>query len=162
MASAVEQLVNSNTSDTPVSFNDYYNAYGRDKHGDAWIDAMPDSLGARITNFFTGTANSAKQDYENYLADFEHKKNLKTQQAEWAREDSKVQRAVADIKKAGLNPWLALNGGSMSSAISASDSASVRYKAREQYLKNDKSNDKGLNVLGTALKIILFAAMMAA
>lgn len=39
-----------------------------------------------------------------------------TSQAIWEREDSAYQRMVADMKKAGLNPWTGISSGGLSSS----------------------------------------------
>ena len=153
MGSAVEQLTNNYQTSTPVSFYDYYNAYGQDRYGAKnWTKVDPNSFGGRFQNFMSGTGSSAKQQYEQYLAEYEYQRNLKAPQND-------VQKAVADIKAAGLNPWLALNGGSMSSAVTASQSASARYEVRDKQLKGDKSG-KASSLLGSALKILIMAAIM--
>lgn len=159
MPSAVDQLVNGYETSSPVDWADYYNAYGRD-HSSSWTNANPDSLGAKINNWFTGDADAARSAYENYLNEYKNHRDTKAQQSEWAREDSSVQRAVADIMKAGLNPWLALNGGSMSSAVNASSSAPVRYQVKEQQLKSKQGKNNAGQLLGTAIKLIAMIALL--
>ena len=95
MGSAVDELINSNTSDSPVSFYDYFNAYGSDKLRNAHEKGDPYSFKNKVMNFFYGTTTSAEKEYQNYLSDFEYKRNAeataKANMETWAREDSQIQ-----------------------------------------------------------------------
>lgn len=152
--SAVEALTLGNTSDTPVSFYDYYNAYGQDHASTRWMKSDPYSLASDLQNFFKGTRSSALKEYENYLSDFEYKKNqaaVAKQNAEtYAREDSQVQRAMADYLKAGVNPYALVMNGSLGSVSSASQASAASYKKASSETSTKKSN----GLLNTALKIL--------
>lgn len=70
--------------------------------------------------------------------------------------DTAISRAVADLKKAGLNPWLALNGGSLGAASTPSgasaSSSSGSSKVPENYLV--KMVSALLNSAGSILKAL--------
>lgn len=164
MASALEQLTNNYSTDQAVSFYDYYNAYGRDKYGaNNWIEAGPDSIWAKLQNLTKGDVGAAQSAYDAYLSEYEFRKNSAAtakQNAEtYAREDSEVTRLVKDLQNAGLNPWLALNGGSLSNSYT-SEANAAKYDT--QKTNNSKSNNNSTNMLTSALKVILFAMIMAA
>lgn len=80
-----------------------------------YMNEKPDSW---ISNF----VNQALP-YNNQLMDLSSQVYNQSQEL-WAREDSAYQRMVADMKKAGLNPWTGVSSGGLSagSNIPAMDS----------------------------------------
>lgn len=164
MASALDALVNNYQTSSPVSFYDYYNAYGRDHSKNTswlntWQDADPYSFSGRLDNFFSGTRKSAEADYQKYLSEYEYRRNsaateLANKQT-WAREDSQVQRLMEDYQKAGLNPYALLVGGNISSGVVSSQAQKPEYQ-RGKFKERD---DKKSSTLGTALKLLAILAL---
>ncbi len=64
--------------------------------------------------------------------------------AEWEREDTTYQRLVNDLKKAGINPYYALNQGSISPAGSSSGSDVYSTKGKSSKKEKDDVDLKGL------------------
>lgn len=95
-----------------------------------------------------GLAPDNAASYERYVAqqnrDYERQSVASARAWDEYMDSTKVQRMVKDIEAAGLNPWLALNGGSIGSGSSA-NSASAGGSARQS--TNKKSGRSGISDL---------------
>ena len=69
------------------------------------MSSMPFGIGQGFSNYLN---------YGAQLENYAYQKEM--QQEAWAREDSSLQRRVADAQAAGLNPQLALGSGASSSS----------------------------------------------
>lgn len=107
---------------------------------------------------FTGQ-NAAQQQYANQLAlqreaqAFNSAEAEKNRQFEQQMSDTAIQRQVADLKAAGLNPWLAVQGGNAQGASSPSGS-SASSNAGSAALANNKLA-VAAGIFATALRIFL-------
>lgn len=116
---------------------------------------MPyNSVGFNINKFFGSTKEKQfESEYENYLNNVNNRNEFLAQQSAraWDKmmDDTKYQRLMKDLDKAGLNPYLALNNGSIS-AGAAPASTKASYKADKQEEKK-KDNTRNMALIMLAL-----------
>lgn len=112
--------------------------------------------------FFQGFYKNVKNQYDTYLANLENRnESIATQAAnQWAaqREDTYYQRAIRDLEKAGINPYILVNEGSIGSS-SASSATKASYNSPRGNDKSFKTGESGRNV---ALLLLAAARLVAA
>lgn len=63
----------------------------------------------------------------------------------WEREDSAYQRMVADMSKAGLNPWTGISSGGLSTSSESPTKSALSTIIQLLALANDATNKKDKN-----------------
>ena len=103
-----------------MSMDEYWQQYKQDFYKGSAVKAPEhyDDLNYRIAKFFGhGAESSFESAYEAYLNNLNNRNEyLATQSARnWDKmmDDTKIQRSMADYEKAGLNPYLLINSGSV-------------------------------------------------
>lgn len=119
---------------------------------------------AMIWGNITGQKKQYEHEYEtykeNYLANLKNRNEyLATQSANAfskMMDDTKTARAMKDYERAGLNPYLLVNSGSIGSG-SVPSSAKADYSTNHSDKKKDESRNKALILLAL---VKLAAALM--
>ena len=147
-----------NVSEAPeeiMSYADYWkqnNIYGTTDN--------PDQLMVKFLNLFTGEDKRVKSDYEAYVANINNRNEAKATQSARAFEEymssTSYQRAFNDLIKAGVNPYMLINGGA---SPSAGSSSSPKASYSKPSLKDDVKTNAGRDI---ALLVLAVARLIAA
>lgn len=137
-----------------VNAEDYYNPFPNVTYG----------LTGDIKNWLGGNRTRAVNDwnaFNTYLDKLYEQDTLAMQrQYEMYMDSTRYQRLVEDLKKAGLNPWLALNGGSASAgSVSIGSQGGSTYKSSKV---SDDTSNKNLSQLAKIITAGISSAMMVA
>lgn len=148
MASSAQQFAVNSDNYAPVTANPYdtgsefWNGVG-DFFTAGWLSSerdktnrANDAYNARIANSLEEARLQSARDYEMYM------------------DSTKYQRAVEDIKKAGLNPLL-MFGNSLNTSAGASAGAVASHSPAQQKKKENSSS----SIISSALKLMAILAL---
>lgn len=103
-----------------------------------------------------------KDAYQAYLANLNNQNSAAQQKwlLDYQKElqDTQYQRLTKDLQAAGLNPWLALQGGASAASSTSGATSSVDYLSASRN-KKSKTGDNVAGLLGTALKVLALFAL---
>lgn len=127
------------------------------------------SVWSKIANFFGGVDSSSL--YQNALTENnrayeqamlresrDYDAFLRSYNAD--REDTQIQRLVADIKAAGLNPWLALQSGGVSGSSANIAGQGSSSKPGGGSSAKSKSDDDGSGIRSLAMLLFSTAHLL--
>lgn len=119
------------------------------------LGEAPTHWTAGLADWFTGQYSQLKSDYEAYLQNMNILNEAKATQSARAWEEymdsTKYQRAFKDLERAGVNPYLLVNGGAAPGVgSSSSPKASYPKASTKDAPKDTKGRDFALILLAVA------------
>lgn len=104
-------------------------------------------------NGMTGKWDERVREYNEAVNEYNAQKLLT--QAQWEREDNSYQRLVADLKKAGINPYYALSQSGLSLAGNSSANDVYTTKGKSSKVDNSKGTAGLIAVASLLLHLLL-------
>lgn len=145
--------LSTSSSQSSFNFGDWFGNQGGWANllvpGWSALDYMFDPTGKRAAAQQNAAQLSLNKDAQAYNSAEAEK------QRRWEKmmSDTAIQRQVADIKAAGLNPWLALNGGQAQGASSPAGSSAQSSSGSASMANNKLAVAAG--IFATALRMFL-------
>jgi hypothetical protein len=144
---------------SPGNYSDFYQQYSADNYGITG-NQNPYGIGGKWSNFWTGNADAARDAYQllqdNLQRKYEQDTLQKAREYEMYMSNTAYQRMAADLKAAGLNPWLAVQNG-----VSGSSNSASATGQSSSYHSPQSSNSGGVSsVLGFLANLAKVAAMI--
>lgn len=151
-----------NTAATLGQFQDPFNYQtqgGPDQHEwmftypeDGPLPANPNSLGNKIADWLNLT--DTQREYDQWVKSEERgyeRASINSARA-WEEylDSTKYQRMKADLEKAGLNPWLALQSGASASAQGSSTSTGGSHSAKSSFNQSNAPKNLALGLIAVA------------
>lgn len=131
-----------------------FNKVSSEAVGNTWRGIGADwfNAGNVAKEDFNRNEQAANNQLKRDLYMYEHQKAFTREQMAWEKEmsDTAYQRAVADLKKAGINPVMAINQGN---ASTPSAPASSGYSHRGGYSSRGSSADTG-QLIGSIIALV--------
>lgn len=161
----LENNLDSNHADTAYSYRtaeDYGADYGVFGRLGNWIGGYNDAAESAAANYNAEMTNKYNSDEAQKARDFNATEAQKERDWSEYMSSTSYQRAVADAKKAGINPYYVLGSGGASSGSSSSASSSAASSGGSPSYSRKQKSGKGGTVAATALAIAKVAAILAA
>lgn len=156
MDNSVDSYINAQP-ESVMSMDEFWHANGGN-------DESFYSPGNQFLGWLTGFTNKYKSEYEAYLTNMKNKNEFIGTQSANAyskmMDDTKYQRMMRDLQKAGLNPYLLINNNGISASSSPS-AAKANYDTHQMKKAESSSGDakKIAGATAALLAVMKIAAM---
>ena len=141
---ATAQSYQANLPDTSVTNAPNGHDVWSSTTGNSWWSKLVAGLGFKDqAQSYQNTLTQNNRAYEQALLREQRDYEEYVRNREYQREDTKMQRLIADYKAAGLNPWLALQGGISGTSAQSQPAGNGNFSSGSSAKAADKKENSG-------------------